>query len=133
MITRKVQYRNECFSMVIPKTLASILGLKPGDTINFELVEDKKIMIAPVHTAKSELSRNVQVNEGGKATSGNRSPIIEARDNGKITTGDNSPIHQENIFIQLFWSKGTIGEAIIVIVLNIIYYFWRKRKTKRHY
>ncbi len=131
MITRKLQYRNECFSIVIPKTLASILGLKVGDKINFELVEDKKIMIVPVHTAKPELSRNVQVNEDGKAASGNRSPIIDARDNGKITTGDNSPINQENIFIQLFWSKGTIGGAIIVIVLNIIYYFWRKKKEKK--
>lgn len=131
MITRKVQYKNKCFLTIIPKTLASILGLKPGDSINFELVEDKKIMIAPVQTVKPEHSRNVQINEGRKATFDNRSPIIEARDNGKITTGDNSPIHQENIFIQLFWSKGTIGGAIIVIVSNIIYYFWRKKKEKK--
>ncbi|MBU4220349.1 MAG: hypothetical protein KKA10_01800 [Euryarchaeota archaeon] len=127
MITRKVQYRNKCFLTIIPKTLASILGLKLGDSINFELVEDKKIMIAPVQT-KPEISRNVKVNDDGKATSGNRSPIMEARDHVKITTGDNSPINQENIFIQLFWSKGTIIGAIIVIVLKIIYYFWRKTK-----
>lgn len=57
MITRKVQYRNECFLTVIPKTLAAILGLKPGDTINFELVEDKKIIIEPVQTAKPELTQ----------------------------------------------------------------------------
>jgi len=46
MITRKVQYRNDCFLTVIPKTLAAILGLKPGDKISFEIA-DKKIIITP--------------------------------------------------------------------------------------
>ncbi len=46
MITRKVQYRNDCFLTVIPKTLAAILGLKPGDKISFEIA-DKKIIIKP--------------------------------------------------------------------------------------
>lgn len=52
MITRKVQYRNECFLTVIPKTLAAILGLKPGDKVSFE-IDDKKIVIAPVQTAQA--------------------------------------------------------------------------------
>lgn len=127
MLKRKVLKVQDSLYVAIPKQLCSLIGIKKGDTL-YVKYEQEKIIFAPVQTAKPELSRNVQVNEGGKATSGNRSPIIEARDNGKITTGDNSPIHQENIFIQLFWSKGTIGGAIIVIVLNIIYYFWRKKK-----
>ncbi len=82
------------------------------------------------NTRKIELPRNIQINEGGKATFGDRSPIIDAN-NSQVTTGDNSPINQENIFIQLFWSKGTIGGAIIVIVLNILYHFWKKRTKER--
>ena len=81
---------------------------------------------------KIELPRNVQINEGGKATFGDRSPFIEinAGDNSKITTGDRSPINEENILIQLFWSKGTIGGGLIVIVLNILYKYWKKRLRK---
>jgi AbrB family looped-hinge helix DNA binding protein len=53
MITRKVQYRNDCFLTVIPKTLAAILGLKPGDKVSFQ-IEDRKIVIAPVQPLKAE-------------------------------------------------------------------------------
>lgn len=106
--------------------LTNIKGNRSYSDVIESLLNKNKFAL--VQTAKPELSRNVQVNEGGKATSGNRNPIIEAQDYGKITTGDNSPINQENIFIQIFWSKGTIGGAIIIIVLNIIYYFWRKKK-----
>ncbi len=124
---RKIQTNRDLAFVFIPKAFIELLDLHKGQKVDVRVV-DEKIVIVPIQTAKPKLSRNVQVNEGGKATSGNRSPIIEAQDNGKITTGDNSPINQENIFIQLFWSKGTIGGAIIVIVLNIIYYFWRKKK-----
>ncbi len=55
MITRKVQYRNDCFLTVIPKTFAAILGLKPGDKIRFEIA-DKKIIITPdCETSGSQL------------------------------------------------------------------------------
>lgn len=82
------------------------------------------------NTRKIELPRNIQVNEGGKATFGDRSPIIDAN-NSQITTGDNSPINQENIFIQLFWSKGTVGGIIIALVLTIISYILKKRIKKK--
>lgn len=81
-------------------------------------------MMAPVHNAKPKPSRNLR-NSSGKATSCNKSSIVVAQ-NGNITTGNNSPINQKNIFIQLFLSKETIGGAIIIIVLKIIYYFWKK-------
>ena len=130
MLQRKIQQtKRNSFLLTIPKPFCDLLGIEKGTIVGIDYKQNK-IVIAPVQTAKPELSRNVWVIEGGKATSGNRSPIIKARDNGKITTGDNSPINQENIVIQLFWSKGTIGGAIIVIILNIIYYFWRKRKRK---
>ena len=128
MIT-KIKTNRDLAFIFIPKEVMEFMGLAKGQKVDIRVV-DEQIVIVPVQSAKQELSRYVQVNEGRKATSGNRNSIIEARDNVKITTGDNSPINQGNIFIQLFWSKGTIGGAIIVIILNIIYYFWRKRKRK---
>jgi len=128
---RKIQFQKELAFVFIPKAIMELMGLTKGQKVDIRIVEEQ-IVIVPVQTAKPELSRNIQVNESGKATSGNRSPIIEAHNNCRITTGDYSPINQKNIFIQLFWSKGTISGAIIVIVLKIIYYFWRKKK-ERHF
>lgn len=120
---RKIQFRKELAFVFIPKAIMEHIGLTKGQKVDIRIVEEQ-IIIVPVQTAKPELSRNI-LNENGKATSGNRSPIIEAQNNCRITTGDYSPINQKNIFIQLFWPKGTIGGAIIVIILKIIYYFWR--------
>lgn len=65
-----------------------------------------------------------------KMTSGNNSPIIETQgDKSPVTTGPNSPISQqeENIWVQLFWSKGTIGGLIIAFILNVLYYLIKRR------
>jgi len=54
-------------------------------------------------------------------------------DKSPVTTGDNSPINQEekNIWIQLFWSKGTIAGAIIGFLLKVLYDFLKKKFYKR--
>ncbi len=60
-------------------------------------------------------------------------------DESPVTTGDNSPINQnkENIWIQLFWSKGTIAGAILGFLLKILYdilkkkYFSKKKRRKK--
>lgn len=79
---------------------------------------------------KIELPRNIQINAGGKATFGEKSPIIEAN-NSQVTTGDYSPINQENTLVQLFWSKGTIGGLLIATLLKIISDFLKKRTKKK--
>jgi len=69
-----------------------------------------------------------------KTTFGANSPIVETHgDKSPVTTGDNSPVTQQenNIWSQLFWSKGTIGGLIVAGVLNIIYIFIKKHRSKR--
>lgn len=66
-----------------------------------------------------------------KITYGQGSPIIEIYgDQSPVTTGDNSPINQTNIWIQLFWSKGTMGGVILSIILSLIY---KKRKNIKQF
>lgn len=65
-----------------------------------------------------------------KTTFGPNSPIVETYgDKSPVTTGDNSPVTQQenNIWIQLFWSKGTIGGVIVAAILNTIYILIRKK------
>jgi hypothetical protein len=69
-----------------------------------------------------------------KTTFGPNSPIIETHgDKSPVTAGDYSPINQQenNILIQFFWSKGTIGGLIVAGLLNIIYILIKKQRTKR--
>ena len=76
-----------------------------------------------------------------KTTYGANSPIIETHgDESPVTTGDNSSIiqHEENIWIQLFWSKGTVGGILITVLITglsrIVYDFLTKKflnKKKR--
>lgn len=55
-------------------------------------------------------------------------------DNSPAVIGDNNEIIQDNdsLFINLFWSKGTIGgiilSALIWILRNILYDKWKERK-----
>ncbi len=87
---------------------------KQGDcVVRLEKDGSLNISFTQVQTAKPELSRNIMVNEGGKVTSGNRSPIIKARNNGKITTGDNSHIIKENI---LSFLRYNLSKVILRII-----------------
>lgn len=72
-----------------------------------------------------------------KATYGPNSSIIETHgENSPVTTGDHSPITQQtdSIWIQLFWSKGTIGGMIIGVILTksfeLIIEYWKTRNKK---
>jgi hypothetical protein len=69
-----------------------------------------------------------------KTTYGSNSPIVETHgDNRLSTTGDNSPINQQenNIWIQLFLSKGTLAGAILGFIMKILYDIWKKKYNKR--
>jgi len=75
-------------------------------------------------------------------TFGNNSPIVNSVNNSQITfgnsspitTGNNSPINQnsQNIFIELFWSAGTIGGGIITsLAIAGIYVLIKQLKKKK--
>ena len=69
-----------------------------------------------------------------KTTYGTNSPIIETHgEESPVTTGDNSPINQEenSIWIQLFWSKGTIAGAIIGFLLNALLVWWKNKNQNK--
>lgn len=60
-------------------------------------------------------------------------------DSNQVTTGNYNQMNQikgnnnyvsqqeENIFVQLFWSKGTIGGLIIAFILDILYLFVKRK------
>lgn len=69
-----------------------------------------------------------------KTTYGANSPIVETHgDKSPVTTGDNSPITQreDSIWVQLFWSKGTIGGLIIAGLLDICFILIKRYLRKR--
>jgi len=55
-------------------------------------------------------------------------------DNSPVTTGDDSPINQTNTWIQLFWSKGTLGgiiiSGIVWLITRVTFAKLNKRKRK---
>lgn len=72
--------------------------------------------------------------EGFKATFGPNSPIVETHgERSPVTTGDNSSITQqeENIWLQLFWSKGTIGGLFIALIGFVVKNGWQFLVNKR--
>jgi len=69
-----------------------------------------------------------------KTTFGPNSPIVETHgDKSPVTTGDNSPITQrkDSIWVQFFWSKGTIGGLIIAGILDVLFILIKKYINKR--
>lgn len=49
MIKRKItRARRGSLITVIPKTLADVMGLMPGTDVEFQLTDDKKLLMSPV-------------------------------------------------------------------------------------